>query len=371
MPNIESLLKAWEDPLVPEAEKQIALLSVMKQKNHLQALKELLEDINLEGVPVLVIDDEADQAGLNNKINKGSVSSLYRHLTEIRRSLPSHTFLQYTATPQAPLLINITDVLSPDFVELLKPGAAYTGGNEFFRNRPDLVKTIPDQEISTKNKPLTEPPNSFLSAMMVFYLGVASAYVLNERKGNNRSMMVHPSRETDPHGDYFKWAKKVKEKWENLNFSVTDSAPQNLRKSFKKAYDELEKTVLDLPSFEKLIEVLPRAIRDTNIQEVNSVRGKTPSINWKNDYAHILVGGQAMDRGFTVEGLTVTYMPRSVGVGNADTIQQRARFFGYKKSYLGYCRVYLEKDVQDAYKKYVEHEKDIHRQLSDYQGKPF
>ncbi len=69
---------------------------------------------------------------------------------------------------------------------------------------------------------------------------------------------------------------------------------------------------------------------------------KTPSIRWNDFYSHILVGGQAMDRGFTVEGLTVTYMPRSLGTGQVDTTLQRARFFGYKGSYLGFCSVWLD-----------------------------
>ena len=79
-----------------------------------------------------------------------------------------------------------------------------------------------------------------------------------------------------------------------------------------------------------------------------------------------------MDRGFTVEGLTVTYMPRGIGVGNADTIQQRARFFGYKRRYLGYCRVYLEQGTLTAFQSYVEHEEDIRGQLSEFQdsGRP-
>ena len=83
--------------------------------------------------------------------------------------------------------------------------------------------------------------------------------------------------------------------------------------------------------------------------------GKTESPDWK-DYSYILVAGQALDRGFTVEGLTVSYMPRGTGVGNADTIQQRARWFGYKEDYLGYCRVYLSVEGEAAYQAYVEHE---------------
>jgi len=52
-------------------------------------------------------------------------------------------------------------------------------------------------------------------------------------------------------------------------------------------------------------------------------------------------------------------MPRSTGVGNADNIQQRARFFGYKKSYLGLCRIYLTSENIDAFTDYVKHEESI------------
>lgn len=99
------------------------------------------------------------------------------------------------------------------------------------------------------------------------------------------------------------------------------------------------------------------------IEEINAASGPTPKIPWRDHYGWILVGGQAMDRGFTVEGLTVTYMPRSIGIGNADTVQQRARFFGYKRKYLGFCRVFLERATLEAYEHYVQHEEDVRRRL--------
>lgn len=99
------------------------------------------------------------------------------------------------------------------------------------------------------------------------------------------------------------------------------------------------------------------------IQTLNSKDGNRTIVDWRNAYSFILIGGQAMDRGFTVEGLTVTYMPRSIGVGNADTIQQRARFFGYKKSYLGFCRVFLDEEAYRAYVDYVHHEEDMRERL--------
>jgi len=64
--------------------------------------------------------------------------------------------------------------------------------------------------------------------------------------------------------------------------------------------------------------------------------------------------------------------PRGPGMGNADTVQQRGRFFGYKRQYLGFCRIYLEQDALNAFEDYMAHEEDMRRQLQDvqYSGRP-
>ena len=208
--------------------------------------------------------------------------------------------------------------------------------------------------------------------MRIFFLGVSAGMILDEGNGN-RSMMVHPSHKTIKHTEYFYWVEQIKKNWlEILELEEDETDYQDILDDFRISYRNLQITVPDLPSFEKLSTQLLRAIRRTELHEVNSTSGKTPSIPWHRNYAHILVGGQAMDRGFTVEGLTVTYMPRGAGLGNADTIQQRARFFGYKHDYFGYCRVFLEDRVRDAYTRYVTHEEDVQRRLieHDQTGKP-
>jgi hypothetical protein len=75
-----------------------------------------------------------------------------------------------------------------------------------------------------------------------------------------------------------------------------------------------------------------------------------------------------LDRGFTVEGLTVTYMPRELGGGAADSIQQRARWFGYKERYIGYCRVWLQETSVNAYKRILDHEESIRESLRSHIG---
>ncbi|MHB8618479.1 MAG: Z1 domain-containing protein [Chloroflexota bacterium] len=361
--SIEGILEDWADDSVPDEQRQTVLITVMKNHRHLSNLNRLLTQLQLTAVPVLVIDDEADQAGLNSAVRRGAESTTYRRILAIRRSLAHHTYLQYTATPQAPLLINLIDMLSPGFARLLTPGATYTGGQEFFRDNSPYVRVIPAIEIPTPNNPLTGPPESLLFALKLFWLGVTVGVRRNEAA--NRSMMVHPSQQTAPHAQYFLWVQQAQQNWLRL-LQLPDTSPdrEELITEFAQAHAELQTTVADLPPLEELLAVLPRAIRRTVITEINATRGRTPAIDWLGSYAHILVGGQAMDRGFTVEGLSVTYMPRDVGVGNADTIQQRARFLGYKAGYLGYCRVFINRDTLVAYRAYVDHEEDIRRRLA-------
>jgi hypothetical protein len=361
--NLHDTIADWHDPDVPASERRTILITAMKHHRHLRAVTKTLETLDLHGLPALVIDDEADQASLNALVLKSKESTTYQRIKDLRRALPHHTYLQYTATPQAPLLINIIDTLSPRFVEVLTPGQDYAGGLHFFKQMPGLVEVIPPDHLPQNLHEPTDPPESLLSAMRVFFVGVAAGLVLEGDKGN-RSMMVHPSQRTSGHSEYYQWVQQIRETWKLLLDPKSDDEDRReFLEEFRAAHTNLAKTAKDLPPFDSITKVLHRALRKTVVEEINAKKGETPKINWKSNYGWILVGGQAMDRGFTVEGLTVTYMPRNLGVGNADTVQQRARFFGYKRKYLGYCRVYLEQAALDAYTKYVEHEEDVRRRL--------
>lgn len=357
---------------LPGTTPKTVLITVMKNGTHLTNLIKLLSDLPLAGVPTLVIDDEADQASLNNLVNKEKESPTYRRIVQIRQLLPHHTFLQYTATPQAPLLINIIDMLSPNFAALLTPGPTYTGGKIFFEKDLRLIRRIRAGEIPSKDQELTEPPDSLLEAMRIFFLGVAAG-VRSGEEGKNRSMMVHPSKETMQHANYGQWVRSIQQHWAStLQMPEANLDRKELIEDFKQAYDDLFGTVENLPSFDDLLVYLPSAVNDTIVTTVNAAAGQTPQPDWRQIYAHIVVGGEVLNRGYTIEGLTVTYMPRSKGVGNADTIQQRARWFGYKAGYLGYCRVYLTDEQRKLYEDYVSHEEDVRNQLRKHAetGKP-
>lgn len=376
--TIETTLAQWADPTFPDERCRTLLITVMKNTSHLNNLVNILAGQNLAGVPTLIIDDEGDQASLNTRarwaarqnldiesLTENQVSTIYRRINALRNVFPHHTFLQYTATPQANLFINIMDRLSPNFIKLLTPGPDYTGGIEFFRNNPNLILEIPPNEIPSQANVLFEIPESLKSALRIFFLGVVAGEMQNNHR--NRTMLVHPSRLQGDHNEFTNWIRNTCNSWQRLLSGTDNDDKRELVEEFRDSFRQLQLTVSDLPSFETLTgNSLIHALRYTQVVEVNSRNGATPQIPWNDSYSWILVGGQSMDRGFTVEGLTVTYMPRNIGTGNVDTIQQRARFFGYKRSYLGFCRVFLDQVTIDAYNFIVEHEEDVRNRLLEF-----
>ena len=368
VPGIRDVLSEAQDDSIPERERRTVLITLKKNHGRLRNLVDVLTGLGEAArVPTLVIDDEADQASLNNLVRSGELSTTYRILRELRSLLPHHTFLQYTATPQAPLLINLIDVLSPDFPVVLNPGPNYTGGQDFFADTATYIADIPADEIPTAEHPLEEPPESLLRALRLFFIGVTSGVIRRDGRPQNRSMMVHPARETISHRQYYAWVQAIRNLWMETLLLDEDSADrQQLIEEFQTAYADISRTMDDLEPFEEISRALLSAIRRTDVRLINSLAEANRDVHWKRNYSWILVGGQVLDRGFTVEGLTVTYMPRGPGVGNADTIQQRARFLGYKRTYLGYCRVFLEPSVAQLYRSYVHHEEDVRERLVDH-----
>jgi Z1 domain len=341
--RIKDDLEEWEDETIPQKDRRTILFTVMKHKGHIPNLTKFLKDFKLTGIPVLVIDDEGDQHSMDRNARQNAKkgtkqhSTIHRRLLELKDVIPNHSFIQYTATPQAPLFIEPDNNLSPNFIQLLTPGPEYTGGKTFFREKKDvLTKVITDIEEYQESQ---GAPPSLVRALQIFFLGVVKGW--DKKEGGNRTMMVHPSQLTYTHSEYERLIKLVRSSFLDLLSKPDGDRDKNdLLDEFKLAYDELKVTTDDLPPFDVLTSnLLKRLIRKT------------------------VIGGAAMDRGFTVEGLTVTYMPRSMGVGNVDTIQQRARFFGYKKKYLGYCRVYLDKVVLSVFEEYIVSEEEMRSSL--------
>jgi len=350
-------LKDGSNRVIPNAlglnHKPTILITILKHHKHINELAKLFQSTEMREAlkgGVLIIDDEADQASLNTYARKNSksedweddeFSSTYSSVLNLRAALLNHTYIQYTATPQAPLLINLMDLLSPKFHVVLTPGEKYTGGRTFFVDNPDLIITIPDTEVyHHKYNKLSEPPQSLMDAMQIFLMGVA-VFVNIEAKERLLSMMIHADRETDASRKFLGWADSLLVSWtKRLSLNDGDPSKTELLSEFEKNYSEVSHRLKNPPEFSQVISEVSQVIRDTNLKLVIA---NEKEITWGNCSALILVGADMLNRGFTIEGLMVSYMPRyTAGKPNADTIQQRCRFFGYKQNYIDGCRVYLK-----------------------------
>jgi cysteine synthase len=105
------------------------LISILKHAGRIDALAEVLSKAKVSNFPTLIVDDEADQASLNTEISDDLESKTYSAISKLRSVQLNHLYVQFTATPYAPLLLHPSDHLSPNFVTFLHPGSNQTYPN--------------------------------------------------------------------------------------------------------------------------------------------------------------------------------------------------------------------------------------------------
>jgi hypothetical protein len=351
---------------------RMIVVTVLKHQMHLRNLADVFSypslNNSLQKKSILIFDDESDQASLNtyansnNKKDLNRESAIYNAIKYLRSKIPNHSYIQYTATPQANLLIDYIDLLSPNWHVLIEPGEKYVGGIDFFKNTDkQRIVNIPENErYHYKEMPLEYPPKGMKEALFSFvFSSVLLCYeefklINSKSRLNKTSMMIHPCFRKDSIKKFYKWTKNILNAiQDNIKCGELDS----LRLNYNQYMNENGWILSEIPEFEKVVEIIYEDFLDN--YEVHEVIGDAEKSEFPWDAAkhHILVGGQLLDRGFTVEDLIVTYMPRDTkGINNADTIEQRCRFFGYKKDYLDFCKLYLPLGLKTDYESYVDHE---------------
>lgn len=368
------------------------LIPILKHYDHIKNLTEVFKSDDFRNAigneTVLIVDDEADQASLNSyaranskkKYNEGEggkTSSTYDAILKMRAALPGNTYIQYTATPQANILISLHDLLSPDSHTLLTPGKGYVGGKQFFDIKNgnalfngELINEIPTKEVfhETRNN-LVRMPDSLRQALLIHVISVVIVVKIKAVEGVNfLTMMVHPDVKNKSAQKFKSWIDEELHTWRAL-FTKPDGHEDKVRliNDFKSAYQNACSLYPEdeRPAFDDVLKYIPDVLNDKKVYLVNSTKNANPDISWDQNCMHILVGAEMLNRGFTVENLTTTYMTRqSKSKANADTIQQRCRFFGYKMKYIQSCRVFLPNESIRNYVEYVEHEEELRSILS-------
>ena len=336
-----------------------ALVVVLKNRKRLEDVRRVLATPELRDFPILIIDDEGDEASLNTQFRRGRRSAIYESILRLRDALQIHAYVAYTATPQANLLISGIDGLSPDFGVLVEPGQEYCGGSTFFGpDRDRYVRVVPLAE--AEEEQLWGIPNGLRQTIATFFIGGAIRHLRESSAWH--SMLIHNSNLRADHERLQTAVRNLIGLWrECLSLPDTDPATQELMILMKAAYDDLCTTVQDPPTWEVVRHQLRDEIWLVEVWMVNSLPlGRDPigtPFRLKNN---ILVGGNMLGRGVTIEGLAVTYITRRAkNETNADTMEQRARWFGYKQEYLDVCRIFVTTQLRDDYTELLRHEDDF------------
>lgn len=338
---------------------RVILIPVLKNPSVIKKVTSILTNVDLIGLKCLVIDDEADQASLNTQINNSGESSTYSAIKNLRSVLPSHLYVQYTATPYAPLLLSPTDHLMPTHVEFLLPGHGYTGGREFFIDHASkVIRVIPSQDEQNSRTQITELPKSLESALANYFVGAVHLY-LDDKENAPISMLIHSTFKNDIQEKYKFLLERFIEKFKQ-NVNKEDCEFGNLINFEKNRLYELGIKQVENTTFWETLEFV---LKETHMWLVNSAT-EVKKVQWNLVPFHILIGGNKLDRGFTVEGLTVTYMNRPAS-DQIDTIEQRARAFGYRTSLLPFCQFFATARTVKTLKGIVHTEDDLRTNLRD------
>lgn len=271
----------------------------------------------LKGNPLFIIDDEADAASLNTKVNQDSVSSINRYLSEIRDIALASIYLQVTGTPQSLLLQTQESNWHPLFTQYFEPGRAYVGGDYFFPVSPNdptpkFIRFVDD-----------ETPSESASRVVLRHLIVSAQTLLSGIPVSN--CLIHPGIVRSSHSRSRKEIENGIAKWTYDHESETFLSAFDREYSLMHPVNSIKKTKEEL--LIKVNQMLRQ--REFSILTLNGT-----SSDGSSDYesgCNFIIGGTNLGRGVTFRQLNTFYYTRSSKHPQADTMWQHSRMFGYDR----------------------------------------
>ncbi|MGL5268501.1 MAG: Z1 domain-containing protein [Spiroplasma sp.] len=336
------------------------IITCLKNVVHLEKLAIFLSNSELRVKNVMIIDDEGDQATLNSNAERKNKNAtvLYQKITNILDFLSHFVYLQVTATAYANLFLRDSDILKPKFIQLIYPGKFYLGLNEFHgENSSEFIRIIDKNEI--KNDDWDNNLINLLSFRKAFssFLIASSLKMLKDKSKeiSNSDMLIHTKR---PINDHFIAANSLKNFITKLkkisNLEITDLRFSKYLEFCNSGFREFFNRNLDYFNNENdkyIIDNLKIILEEIDVVEINR---KNPLRN-RNEISYlphvIWIGADLVERGITIKNLLVTYITRRGKKTNADTVLQRARWFGYREYIREYMRIFCLQEIQDDYEK--------------------
>ncbi|MCZ8186202.1 MAG: Z1 domain-containing protein [Beijerinckiaceae bacterium] len=360
-----------------------AILVIKKNTSTLKNVIEWLKEHNAKrgtksiSAPMLLIDDEADNASINTASDKGAISRINSQIRELLGAFERSCYVGYTATPFANIFIDPEttdemlgeDLFPSDFIISLDPPSNYVGATRIFAHRqPDIVRHIEDNEdllplVHNKEHRIGTLPDSLMEAIRSFIIGRAIRLVRGQH-GQHCSMLVNASRFTE-----------VQERLRNEIDARLNEIKRNVRIDGGLPFEE----ALENPYIAELYETWQEEFSDTPWPEIQAVLNEAAApirvvtVNSRSsgalDYdgharsglSVIAVGGYSLSRGLTLEGLMVSYFLRNSKM--YDTLMQMGRWFGYRGGYDDLCRLWLPEEADGWYEHITEAIEELRGEL--------
>ncbi len=335
--------------------------------------------------PLLLIDDEADQASVNTGydydengeiVDEYDVKTINRLIRQLFNHFECKSYVGYTATPYANIFIpndlNVAneelgnDLFPADCIISLPKPYRYIGANEFFGYGKDdeepkpmpLVRKIQDEDfVDARNRTVGELPDSLKRAMQCFLISIAIRNCRGEKYKPN-TMLIHVARIKDMHKQL---ERKVSEYfYDELQSMIIDGdtetkeyiykliyedylpVSKKMRKEFSKYMEGAEDISADVIYSEIL------RLMNENRVKINVINGNSKDVLCYKDhegeeYNVIAIGGDKFSRGLTLEGLSISFFTRETKY--YDTLMQMGRWFGFRPKYADLCRVFITDDI--------------------------
>lgn len=379
-----------------EAQRSVVLFVVKKNVSVLTKLYNWLKNNNYDhqeecvNAPLLLIDDEADNASVNTSRDETNPTKTNAIIRKICNLFKTASYVGFTATPFANVFIDPdsvdemenADLFPEHFIYTLPTPSTYIGAKEIFNAGSKYYRNIryivdieePDyNDDSWRDWARTHTdelnsggfyyrhqkewdgilPDSLRDAVYCFFM----ANVIRDLRGQSsapRSMLVNMSR-------YVKVQNVIKERIEHIynefkstvdrDFSGDSHANAGLPlyKELKQLWNKHYNFIADV-SFERVArkENLSKAIENIKILVVNGLKSSGKLDYQENPSLRVIaVGGLALSRGLTLEGLLTSYFYRNTAT--FDVLMQMGRWFGYRRGYEDIFQIWTSEESASWY----------------------
>lgn len=354
---------------------------IKKNATTLQKLTKWLVELNADkltkkiNMPMLMIDDEADNASINTSASKEDPTRINKLIRELASVFTISNYVGFTATPFANVFIDpettekmeTQDLFPEDFIVALPTPSNYIGPNRIFAKDGEYhdqlvyIKDAGREEedgfpfyFKHKKEWAGELPDSLTDAVYAFYIVNAIRDLRGDYKAH-RSMLINISRFVavqkhikaeveEIHGNAYR---AIKFNLSADEQSLKDPVLYRIHEIWSKYYSHIEFT------WEEIAESMFQAIENIQIKVVNSSKTSEKLEYPKNDSLRVIaIGGLALSRGLTLEGLIISYFYRNTST--YDVLMQMGRWFGYRKNYEDLFRIWTCKDSADWYAEIAE-----------------